>query len=129
MKKKPTRASARQGKAEVDRRLRSLHPKARLGLEKVRRAIKAAAPGAVEGFSYGMPAFKLKGRSLVCYEAFKEHSSFFPMSGRIVAQLAAELKGYSTSRGTIRFPHHKPPPATLIRKLVKARLAEMEKKS
>jgi len=127
---KTTRAkSVRQGKKAVERHLRSLPPKAKMGLQKLRRAIKAAAPGAMEGFSYGMPAFKFSGRSLVCYEAFKEHSSFFPMSGRIVTQLAAELKGYSTSRGTIRFPHDKPPPATLIRKLVKARLTEMEKKS
>jgi uncharacterized protein YdhG (YjbR/CyaY superfamily) len=129
MKKSSAKSKARpEGKAAVDRHFRSLPPRARLGLEKVRRAIKAAAPGAVEGFSYGMPSFKLNGRSLVCYEAFKEHSSFFPMSGRIVSQLAGDLKRYSTSRGTIRFPHHRPPPAALIRKLVEARVAEMEEK-
>jgi len=117
-----------QGKAAVDRHLRLLPPAARAGLEKLRKAIKAAAPGSKEGFSYGVPAFKLGGRSLVCYEAFKEHSSFFPMSGRIVRDHAADLEGYSTSRGTIRFPPHKPPPAKLIRKLVKARIEELERK-
>jgi len=126
--RKTTSKTQPQGKAAVERRLRSLPPKARMGLRKLRRAIRAAAPGATEGFSYGMPAFKLHGRSLVCYEAFKEHSSFFPMSARIVGTLAAELKRYSTSRGTIRFPHHKPPPASLIKKLVKARVAEMKQK-
>jgi uncharacterized protein YdhG (YjbR/CyaY superfamily) len=115
-----------QGKAAIDRHLRSMPPAARAGLEKLRRAIKTAAPGAEEGFSYGMPAFKLYERSLVCYEAFKEHSSFFPMSGRIVRDHAADLEGYSTSRGTIRFPPHQPPPAKLIRKLVKARIAELD---
>ncbi|HUL71298.1 MAG TPA: DUF1801 domain-containing protein [Gemmatimonadales bacterium] len=129
MKRSSSKPKTRpQAKAAVDRHLRSLPPKARMGLEKVRRAIKAVAPGAEEGFSYGLPAFKLGGRSLVCYDAFKEHSSFFPMSGRIVQKLAAELKRYSTSRGTVRFPHHKPPPATLIKKLVRARIAEIEKK-
>jgi uncharacterized protein YdhG (YjbR/CyaY superfamily) len=117
-----------QGKAAVDRYLRKVAPKARAGIQKLRRAIKSAAPGATEGFSYGMPAFMLHGRSLVCYDAFKEHSSFFPMSGRIVRNHAADLEGYSTSRGTIRFPPHQPPPAQLIRKLVKARIAELERK-
>ncbi|HXZ43902.1 MAG TPA: DUF1801 domain-containing protein [archaeon] len=129
MRQSKSRSKTRpQGKAAVDRHLRSLPLEARIGLQKVRRAIRAAAPGAVEGFSYGIPSFTLNGRSLVCYEAFKEHSSFFPMSGRIVGQLAADLKRYSTSRGTVRFPHDKPPPATLIKKMVKARVAELRAK-
>jgi uncharacterized protein YdhG (YjbR/CyaY superfamily) len=96
----------------------------RATLEKVRKAIRAAAPKAQEGMSYGMPAF-IQGKPIAGYAAGANHCAYYPMSGAIVAALEAELKGYETSKGAIRFPIGQPPPASLIRKLVKARLAEI----
>lgn len=96
----------------------------RATLEKVRKAIRAAAPDAEEGMSYGMPAF-IQGKPIAGYNASADHCSYFPMSGAITAQLADDLKKYEVSKGGFRFPIGKPPPATLIRKLVKARLAEI----
>ena len=72
-----------------------------------------------------MPAFK-QGRLLVCYAAFKEHCSFFPMSLKVMRDLAAELRNYDTNKGTIRFPIGKPLPAALVRRIVRARIAEVE---
>jgi uncharacterized protein YdhG (YjbR/CyaY superfamily) len=109
----------------VEAYLATLSADKRSALEKVRKAIRAAAPQAVEGISYGMPAFIL-GKPIAGFVAAKDHCSYFPMSGRVVAALGEVLKGYETSKGTVRFPIGKPPPATLIRKLVKARLAEIE---
>jgi uncharacterized protein YdhG (YjbR/CyaY superfamily) len=97
----------------------------RATLEKVREAIRAAAPNAEEGMSYGMPAF-IQGKPIAGYNASANHCSYFPMSGAITAKLAGDLKKYEVSKGGFRFPIGEPPPATLIRKLVKARLAEVE---
>jgi uncharacterized protein YdhG (YjbR/CyaY superfamily) len=103
--------------------LRRLSPEKRAALMKIRRAVKAAAPRVEERISYGIPAFTLDGRVLVWYAAMKDHCSFFPGAYPIKA-LKRDLKKYKISKGTIRFSPDKPLPATLVRKLVRARIAE-----
>jgi len=119
---KPARA------ADIDAYLASLPPKARGGLEKLRKTIRAAVPEAEEGFSYGMPAFKLLGRPLIAFAAAKAHSSLYPMSAAVIRALEPELKDYETSKGTVRFPPDRPPPARLVRKILKARMAELQQR-
>lgn len=107
----------------VDKYLAGVPKEARETLQHLRRMIKAAAPKAVEVISYGIPTFKLGGRMLVSYAAFKEHCSFFPGAAPIKAH-EDDLKSYETSKGTIRFPVGKPLPAALVKKLVKMRIKE-----
>jgi uncharacterized protein YdhG (YjbR/CyaY superfamily) len=102
---------------------------ARGTLEKMRAMIRAAAPkDAAEGISYGMPAFKYR-KPLAGYAAFKDHCSLFPMSGAVVAAMKDELKDYVTSKGAIQFELGKPMPMALVKKIVKARLAEIDSKA
>jgi len=111
--------------SEVDDYLAEVPSEARAALEKLRKTIKAVVPSAVEVISYQIPTFKLDGRMLVSYAAFKDHCSFFPGAAPIKAH-EDELKSYKTSKGTIRFPTSKPLPATLVKKLVRTRIKENE---
>jgi uncharacterized protein YdhG (YjbR/CyaY superfamily) len=100
----------------------------RAALEGLRAAIRAAAPGATEGISYSMAAFKVGGRGLVCYAAFKDHYSLFPMSKQAVADHADALGDRVTGKGTIRFSYDERLPVGLVKKVVKTRLAEVQSK-
>ena len=108
----------------IDECLASLNDKQRSALEKLRKAIRAAAPKAEECISYGLAAFRLDGKPLVAFGATEKHCAFYLMSGTTVAAHENELQKYDTSKGTIRFPADKPLPAALVRKLVKARISE-----
>ena len=100
-------------------------PATRRVLKQMRDAIRAAAPGAEEAFSYGIPGFRLEGQPLVWYAGWKGHVSLYPIGPSIVRALGLADKGYETSKGTIRFPLDAPPAKTLVARLVKARAADV----
>ena len=108
----------------VDAYLAGLPADQRAALERVRAAIRTAAPDAEECLSYRRPAFRLRGKVLVAYGAAARHCAFYPMSGSTVAAHREALAGYDTSPGTIRFPASQPLPAALVRQLVAARIRE-----
>ena len=113
----------------VDEYLAGVPEPGRSTLNKIRAVIRAAAPPeATEVISYRIPMFKYKGM-LMGFAAFSNHCSLFPGSLSAMKALKSELKDFETSKGTIRFPVDKPPSDALVKKLVKARLAENERKS
>lgn len=111
-----------------DEYLAAIPEPARTTLKKMRATIRSVVPAeTTEVMSYGMPAFRYKG-ALVAIGAFADHCSFFPMSAALVEEFKDDLTNFSTSKGTIRFALDKPLPATLVKKFVKARVAQNEKK-
>jgi uncharacterized protein YdhG (YjbR/CyaY superfamily) len=110
--------------ASVDEYLAALPKPSRDALQKLRETITAAAPGATETISYQMPAFKERGHFLVSYAAFKDHCSLFPASNAVMEALGEELKPFFSGKGTLRFTIDQPIPASVVRKIVKARLEE-----
>jgi uncharacterized protein YdhG (YjbR/CyaY superfamily) len=114
--------------AEVEVYLAKLPEPARSTLPQVRELIRAAAPAeATEGFYYGVPAF-LWREGVAGYNAGKKFCSYYPMSGRVITALREELQGYETTKGAIHFAPNTPLPASLVRKLVKRRVAEIAAK-
>jgi uncharacterized protein YdhG (YjbR/CyaY superfamily) len=109
--------------ADVERYLAGLPAESRLALSRLRRIIRSIVPDAIECISYQVPTFKYLG-GLVGYAALPDHCSFFVMSPSVMQAHEAELKAYDTSKGTIRFPAGKPLPEALVKKLVRARVAE-----
>jgi len=113
---------ARNGPQSVDEYLARVSPEtARATLTRLRALIREAAPEAAEVIRYGIPTYKLNG-FVASFAAFKNHCSFFP--GHTVADFSEALEGYKTSKGTIQFPHDQPLPESLVRAIVKMRLAE-----
>jgi len=110
----------------IDEYLANVSPNQRAALDKLRKSIRAVAPKAEECISYQIPSFKLNGM-LVGFGATANHCAFYLMSATMVKTHEKELKGYDTSKGTIRFQADKPLPVALVRKLVKARMAENER--
>ena len=111
----------------IDEYVARVSEPARGALNEMREAIRCALPPeATETISYGIPAFKCK-RVLVWFAAFSDHCSLFPTAS-VIQAFKHELKGFSTSKGTIHFPMDKPLPAALIKRLVKARVAQSERK-
>ena len=107
----------------IDDYLARLSDEQRLTLEKIRRAVRAAAPTAEECISYDIPGFRLRGKLLVSFGAAKNHCAFYPGAHPIRVH-KNDLKGYGIGKGTIRFPAERPLPAHLVRKLVKSRITQ-----
>ncbi len=128
--KSAKRSSAAKGTGapkSVEEYLARVPEPGRSTLNKIRAAIRSSTPTeATEAISYGIPAFKYKGM-LVWYAAFSNHCSLFPTAS-VIEKFKNELKGFTTSKGTIHFPIDKPLPTALIKKLVKARVAQVQSK-
>ena len=112
--------------AWIDAYLAALPSDQRAALQALRETIAAAAPSAVEAVSYGMPAFRYRGRALVSYLAAKAHCSLFPMGSAAIEHLRDELAEYSTSKGTIRFTPEHPLPLDLVIRIVQARMTAVD---
>ena len=109
---------------EIDQYLDALEEPKRATLAALRQTILTVLPEAEQGISYGMPAFKVRGKTIAGFAAFKNHLSYLPHSGSVFPQLAEELKGYSASTGALRFDIGQPLPAPLVEKLIAVRLRQ-----
>ena len=109
---------------EIDAYLASLEEPKRTTLSQLRQAILLVVPDAEQGISYGLPAFKVDGKAVAGFAAFKNHLSYLPHSGSVLSKLPGELAGYSTSTGALRFEIDTPLPQTLVEKLIAVRLRQ-----
>jgi len=109
---------------EIDQYLGTLDEPKRATLAQLRDTIVAIVPDAEQCISYGMPAFRLRGKTIAGFAAFKSHLSYLPHSGSVIPQLAKETEGYTKTKGSLHFPVDKPLPRKLVKKLLDARMAE-----
>ena len=109
---------------EIDAYLTSLDEPKQSTLRQLRDTIASIAPDAEQCISYGMPAFRLQGRVIAGFAAFKGHLSYFPHSGSVLAELPDETESYATSKGTLQFPVDTPLPATLVARLIAVRIRQ-----
>src|SRR5262245_41201815 len=124
----PSSSSKVDAKQTTQRRrtyLASLTPDKRRAAKAIHDAVRSAAPGATEVFSYGIPGFRFEGRPLVWYAAWAKHMSLYPIGTALRRAFGDDLGTYKTSRGTVQFPLEKPMPVALIKRLVKARIAQV----
>lgn len=118
--------SAKTKPKTIDEYLALASPEQRAVLEKLRKAVHTAAPGAEEYIGYGLAGFKFNGRPLVYFGTWEKHCALYAASPAIQKKFQKELEGFEQSKGTIRFTPEKPLPVTVVKALVKARIAENE---
>lgn len=119
-------AAAASARVRIEATLAALTPEMRDTLQELRRVIAAAAPEAVDAISYGVPAFRYHGHPLVAYHAASRHCSLFPMGSALIEAYRAELAGFDTAKGTIRFTPAKRLPAALVTRIVHDRMAMID---
>jgi uncharacterized protein YdhG (YjbR/CyaY superfamily) len=110
---------------EVDRWLAALDEPKRSTLEALRTTIMEIVPEAEQGISYGVPVFRVNGKAVAGFAAFKNHLSYVPHSGSVLATLPDDTAPYETSKGSLRFAVDKPLPKRLLKKLIRARMQEL----
>lgn len=110
--------------ADVDKYLRGIEEPKRSTLEALRRTILEIVPDAEQVISYKVPAFRVEGRIVAGFAAFKDHLSYLPFSGSVLPERASELDGYTMTKSALHFPVDRPLPKTLVRKLIEARRSE-----
>ena len=108
-----------------DEYLLTLDDRKRTALQELRQTILGIIPNAEECISYGMPAFRLEGKVIAGFAAFKNHLSYLPHSGSVFSELSEELAGYKSTPGSLHFPIDRPLPKALVRKLIATRLKEV----
>jgi len=113
------------GADEIDAYLSAVDEPKRSTLGALRRSIRAAVPEAEEGISYGMPAFRVDGKVVAGFAAFKNHLAYLPHSGSVLAELAEELAGYERTSGSLHFAIDQPLPDGLVGRQVEAKLAQL----
>ena len=111
-------------KQEIDQYLGTLDEPKRATLAQLRDTIVAIVPDAEQCISYGMPAFKLQGKTIAGFAAFKSHLSYLPHSGSVIGELAKETEGYTKTKGSLHFPVDQPLAKKLVKQLLNARMAE-----
>ena len=110
---------------EIDEYLAKLDEPKRTTLQRLRQTIRSVVPESEEGISYGMPAFRLQGKVIAGFAAFKNHLSYLPHSGSVFAEMPDDVAGYVTSKGALQFPIDRPLPKALVKKLITIRLKQV----
>jgi uncharacterized protein YdhG (YjbR/CyaY superfamily) len=111
---------------DIDRYLSTVDEPKRSTLETLRRSILEVVPDAEQCISYGMPAFRVRGKTIAGFAAFKNHLSYLPHSGSVLSALDEELASYEKSKGSLHFAIDKPLPKRLVKKLVTTRLRQLD---
>jgi uncharacterized protein YdhG (YjbR/CyaY superfamily) len=114
---------------EVDEYLRGIEEPKHSTLQTLRRTILEIVPDAEQMLSYRVPAFRVQGKMIAGFAAFKDHLSYLPFSGSVLPQLADELTGYTMTKSALHFPVDRPLPKALVKKLIRMRLAEVARRS
>lgn len=110
---------------DIDAYVAALEEPKRSTLEALRKAIMEVVPEAEQGLSYGAPAFKVQGKTVAGFAAFKNYLSYLPHSGGVLAELGDDVASYETSKGSLKFAVDKPLPKRLVKKLVTTRIREL----